>query len=39
MLTGVLRIVRVEYDGAVAVLHLADVSDNFGKELGLAIQN
>lgn len=39
MLTGVLRIVRVEYDGTVAVLHLADVADNFGKELGLAIGN
>lgn len=37
MLTGVLRIVRVEYDGATAVIHLADVADNFGKEFGLAI--
>lgn len=37
MLTGVLRIVRVEYDGATAVLHLADVADNFGNEFIKAI--
>lgn len=34
MLTGTLRIVRVEYDGSLARLSLADVVDNFGRELG-----
>jgi hypothetical protein len=29
----VLRIQRVEYDGALAVLHLADIVDVFGTEL------
>lgn len=33
MLTGVLRIVHVEYDGSLATVSLADVTDNFGTEL------
>ncbi len=34
LLSGqVLRIQRVEYDGGLAVLHLADISDVFGDEL------
>ncbi len=37
MLSGVLRILRVEYDGTMAVLHLADIVDNFGKEFTKAI--
>mgnify|MGYP007071589066 CR=1 FL=1 len=37
MLTGVLRVVRVEYDGITAILHLADIADNFGQEFSMAI--
>ena len=33
MLTGVLRIVHMDYDGSLATLQLADVTDNFGVEL------
>jgi hypothetical protein len=34
LLSGqVLRIQRVEYDGSLAVLHLADITDVFGSEL------
>lgn len=34
LLSGqVLRIQRVEYDGSLAVLHLADMIDVFGTEL------
>ena len=29
----VLRVQRVEYDGCLAVLHLADILDNFGTEM------
>jgi hypothetical protein len=38
MLGGVMRIKRVECDGAVALLHIADIVDNFGAELSKAIQ-
>lgn len=31
------RIIRVEYDGATAQLHLSDIVDNFGVEFGKAI--
>ncbi len=35
LLSGqVLRIQRVEYDGSLATLHLAEISDVFGAELG-----
>ena len=37
MLTGVLRVLRTEYDGVTCKLHLADVLDNFGTEFGKAI--
>jgi len=33
MVSGVLRVLRVEYDGSTARLNLADVVDNFGNEL------
>lgn len=33
MLSGILRIAHVEYDGSLAVLQLADAVDNFGAEL------
>ena len=37
MITGVLRIHRVEYDGTMAILHIADIVDNFGNEFTKAI--
>ena len=36
MIAGVMRIVRVQYDGMTATLHLADILDNFGREFTLA---
>lgn len=33
MLSGILRIAHVEYDGSLAILQLADAVDNFGAEL------
>jgi hypothetical protein len=34
LLSGqILRVQRVEYDGSLAVLHLADVVDIFGTEI------
>lgn len=37
MLSDNMRIVRVEYDGLTANLHLAEVTSNFGQEFGKAI--
>lgn len=37
MLTGVLRVIRTEYDGATMNLHLGDVMDNFGNELEILL--
>ena len=36
MVTGVLRVMRVQYDGALAILDLADIMDNFGVEFAKA---
>lgn len=37
MVTGVLRVLRTEYNGATCSIHLGDVLDNFGNELGLLL--
>lgn len=37
VLSGVFRIVRVEYDGTTATLHLSDVVENFGNEMGKSL--
>jgi len=37
-LSGIFRIVRVEYDGATAKLHLSDIISNFGNEFSKAIR-
>jgi len=36
-LTGIFRIVRVEYDGATAKLHLSDIVYNFGNEFSKVV--
>ena len=36
-LSGILRVVRVRYDGATAVLDLSIITDNYGVELGKLI--
>lgn len=37
MVTGVLRVLRTEYNGATCSIHLGDVVDNFGNELGILL--
>lgn len=39
MVTGVLRVLRTEYNGATCSLHLGDILDNFGNELGLLLND
>lgn len=38
MVTGILRVLRTEYNGSTCNIHLGDVIDNFGNELGLLMQ-
>lgn len=39
MLSGIYRILRVEYNGLIATLHLDDIINNFGTEFGRSVGN
>jgi len=39
MLDGIYRILRVEYNGLLATLHLDDIINNFGTEFGRSVGN